>query len=606
MTPPEYAPLDARALAELAAKGTCTPFEKEYIRSDGSRVSILLGAATFEDDPGKGVCFVLDITVQKQAAAALASSEARYRTLFEYAPDGIVIADRQSYYLDANTSLCRMLGYTRDELIGLHASDIVAPAEIPNISSALGVLQSHSDYEREWLFRRKDGSTFPAEVIATQMPDGNLLAMIRDITDRRQAERAIRESEEHFRFLNELVEAARALVEPDAIMKVMSRMLGEHLSASRCAYADVEADGEHFTILHDYTAGCASTVGHYQLSLFGAQAVATLRRGQTLILRDVDAELLPDDGAEMFNAIGIKAIITCPLVKEGTLQAMMAVHQTLPRDWKPREVALVQEVVERCWATIARRTAEDKLRRLNAELEQRVALRTDQLQAANKELEAFSYSVSHDLRTPLRAVSGFSQAVIEDFGPLLPDEGRRQLQRISAAAERMGALIDALLAFSRLGRDELTLRPVDTARLVRDALEELDLAGSSARLEIRIGELPSCMGDEALLKQVWLNLLDNARKYSHKRDRALIEIGSERRDASLVYHVRDNGTGFDMLYAGKLFGVFQRLHRPEDYAGTGVGLATVQRIVQRHGGRVWAEAEPDRGASFYFSVSERG
>jgi light-regulated signal transduction histidine kinase (bacteriophytochrome) len=285
---------------------------------------------------------------------------------------------------------------------------------------------------------------------------------------------------------------------------------------------------------------------------------------------------------------------------------MMAVHQTLPRDWKPREVALVQEVVERCWATIARRTAEDKLRRLNAELEQRVALRTDQLQAANKELEAFSYSVSHDLRTPLRAVSGFSQAVIEDFGPLLPDEGRRQLQRISAAAERMGALIDALLAFSRLGRDELTLRPVDTARLVRDALEELDLAGSSARLEIRIGELPSCMGDEALLKQVWLNLLDNARKYSHKRDRALIEIGSERRDASLVYHVRDNGTGFDMLYAGKLFGVFQRLHRPEDYAGTGVGLATVQRIVQRHGGRVWAEAEPDRGASFYFSVSERG
>ncbi len=603
MTPPEYAALDQQALAEIAAKGVCLPFEKEYIRKDGSRVPILLGAAIFEDTPGEGVCFVLDITARRQAAEALRVSETRYRTLFEYAPDGIVIADQQSYYLDANTSMCRMLGYTRDQLIGLHASDIVAHQEIPHIGEALSVLETRVDYQREWEFRRKDGASFSAEVIATKMPDGNLLALIRDITERKRIEAALRASEERFRFLNELIEETRTLADPALIMAVMAGLLGEHLRASRCAYADVEKDGEMFTILHDYTDGCASTVGSYQLSLFGARAVLTLHSGQTLIIRDVEAELLPGEGADMFKAIGIKAIITCPLVKEGVLRAMMAVHQTSPRDWQPDEIALVQDVVERCWSTIERRTAEENIRRLNAELEQRVIERTTQLEAANKELEAFSYSVSHDLRAPLRAVDGFSQAVLQDFGPQLPDEGRRQLQTIRQSAQRMGALIDDLLTFSRLGRQALKKRTVDTRRLVEEALKELGCPRPDSQVEIRTGELPSCLGDAALLKQVWLNLLDNALKYSSKRTPAIIEIGSERRAEGLVYFVRDNGTGFDMQYAGKLFGVFQRLHRMEDYEGTGVGLATVQRIIHRHGGRIWAEAAPDCGATFYFTLN---
>ena len=168
--------------------------------------------------------------------------------------------------------------------------------------------------------------------------------------------------------MTDLVEATRTLADPEEIMAVMSRMLGEHLRASRCAYADVEKDGDQFTILHDYTDGCASTVGHYHLSLFGPRAVATLHSGQTLIIRSVDAELVPGEGADMFNAIGIKAIITCPLVKDGGLRAMMAVHQTTPRDWTPGEVAVVQEVVERCWATIERRRAEAALRESTAQL----------------------------------------------------------------------------------------------------------------------------------------------------------------------------------------------------------------------------------------------
>lgn len=249
-----------------------------------------------------------------------------------------------------------------------------------------------------------------------------------------------------------------------------------------------------------------------------------------------------------------------------------------------------------------RKAAEETIQRLNADLEQRVKDRTMQLEAANRELEAFSYSVSHDLRAPLRAADGFSQALLEDYGAVLPEEGRRYLRTIRASAQHMGALIDDLLAFSRLSRLPLSRQPVDTLRLVREAWEELRALRADRQIEIRTGELPVCQGDPVLLKQVWLNLVSNALKYTGKRPAAVVEIGCLAASGPPVFFIRDNGTGFDMRHAGKLFGVFQRLHRAEDYEGTGVGLAIVQRIIQRHGGRVWAEATPDRGATFYFTL----
>jgi light-regulated signal transduction histidine kinase (bacteriophytochrome) len=229
------------------------------------------------------------------------------------------------------------------------------------------------------------------------------------------------------------------------------------------------------------------------------------------------------------------------------------------------------------------------------------------LREVNKELEAFSYSVSHDLRAPLRSINGFAKMLVEDFGPSLPQEAQRCLNVIQKGASRMGELIDDLLEFSRLSRSALDREVVDIRRVIREAWLELRRQDPDRSVEMIVGDLPKCLADRRLVKQVWVNLLSNAWKYSQPRPEARIEIGwneDEQQPGNVVYWIRDNGVGFDQQYAGKLFGVFQRLHRAEDFEGTGVGLALVHRIVQRHGGRVWAEGRLDEGATFYFTLEK--
>jgi signal transduction histidine kinase len=252
------------------------------------------------------------------------------------------------------------------------------------------------------------------------------------------------------------------------------------------------------------------------------------------------------------------------------------------------------------------REGRERLEALVADLEHRVSRRTADLESANRDLEAFSYSVSHDLRAPLRAIHGFSRILLDDHASKLPSEVQRYLHLVAENTTRMGQLIDDLLTFSRLGRQAIRLQPVEPADVVRRALEELHTERNGRRLDVRIGDLPACTADPALLKQVYVNLLSNAIKFTRRRDDAAIEIGALSPDGSPspTYFVRDNGTGFDMQYAHKLFGVFQRLHSAEEFEGTGVGLVMVHRIVSRHGGRVWADAAPGQGATFYFTLGE--
>ena len=235
-------------------------------------------------------------------------------------------------------------------------------------------------------------------------------------------------------------------------------------------------------------------------------------------------------------------------------------------------------------------------------LEQRVVERTAQLQASNQELEAFTYSVSHDLRAPLRHIGGFANILMEDFGSSLPPEAQKHVGRIEEGARKMGQLVDELLSLAHLGRQALTLQPTGLSSIVKDVLTLLTPESEGRQVEWKIAALPFVECDPGLVRQVFQNLISNALKYSRPRSPAVIEIGSMKKDGQLVIFVRDNGVGFSMKYADKLFGVFQRLHRAEDFEGTGVGLATVQRIIKRHGGRVWADAELDQGATFYFTL----
>jgi len=240
------------------------------------------------------------------------------------------------------------------------------------------------------------------------------------------------------------------------------------------------------------------------------------------------------------------------------------------------------------------------------ELERRIHERTAQLEAANRELEAFSYSVSHDLRAPLRAIDGYTRILLDDYEPLLDAEGKRICSVISGSAHKMSDLIDDLLAFSRLGRAALNPSKIDMEALAKTVYEELTTAQSRKRINFKIDSAPPAMGDPALLRQVWVNLISNAIKFSQHQKRAVIRVHAENIENEIVYSVKDNGVGFDMQYTNKLFGVFQRLHSVKEFEGNGVGLALVQRVINRHGGRVWAEGEVGKGATFYFTLPRQG
>jgi signal transduction histidine kinase len=413
-----------------------------------------------------------------------------------------------------------------------------------------------------------------------------------------QAQAALAKHTERLRIVHEIDRAIIAAEAPHAIAGAVIGPLRELLGVPRAivnlfdlAAGEVEwlaAAGRHRT---------RSGPGvRYPIRLMGD--LEALKRGEPQV---IDTQTLPP-GPETaaLLASGVNWYMAVPMIAGGELIGALSFggeRASFPEE----QVLIAREVATQLAIAIAQARLFEQVKRHAEELELRVRERTAALEAANKELESFSYSVSHDLRSPLRAIDGFSRILLEDYAATLDAEGRRLLGVIRDNSRKMGELIDDLLEYSRLGRKPLANAAIDMQRLVDEVLAELPAAGGSApRLEL--GELPPARGDRTLLKQAWANLLANAVKFSSKREQPLIAVSGREDGAQCVYRVKDNGAGFDMRYHDKLFSVFQRLHGADEFEGTGVGLAIVQRVIARHGGRVWAEGAVDAGAAFHFSL----
>jgi PAS domain S-box-containing protein len=544
--------------------------EMAAVRKDGSELPVELAIISV---PSNGtpmfIGYVRDITERKQAEEALRRSEARKSAILETAIDAILSIDHEGKIQEWNPAAQKIFGYSRDRALGRPMDELIIPPSLREayhdgltnyLMTGVGSLLGRPI---ELTLRRADGEEFRAELaisrVATEDPP-RCTALIRDITERKQAEAALRESEERFRMLVEGVKDYAIYM-----LDTEGRVTTWNAGAERLeGYRAEEIIGKSFSIFftpEDLERRLP------EMALKKAEEDGQIRNEGWRVRKD---------GSRFWT----QGIITALRDETGKLCGFSKVAHDITQ----------------------RKRSEEEIRQLNEELEQRVTERTAQLQAANQELEAFSYSVSHDLRAPLRHIVGYVEILQSEAGANLDESSRQHLQTISDSAKQLGNLIDALLAFSRMGRAEMRQQRFSLAALVEEARRELRREMEGRNIRWQIGDLPEVQGDPLMLRQVLVNLLSNALKYTRTRAQAKIEVGATDTEQETVVFVRDNGVGFDMQYADKLFGVFQRLHRPAEFEGTGIGLANVRRVVHRHGGRVWAEGSVDGGATFYFSI----
>ena len=535
----------------------------EIVRGDGTRRLVTVNGRVARDDDGAFLCthcILTDITarLEQERQLRLAAS------VFEHANEAIAITDANANIVTVSPRFTEITGYAPEEVIGRNPRILQSgrqdAAFYRAMWTALSSDQGH--WSGQIWNKRKDGSLYPEwlSVSAVRNDAGvttNYVAIFTDLSERVAAEQAIRASEQRYRTMFESAPEGVWIIGADARTLEVNQHLCDLLG-----YAREDMLGKEPT---DFTDAENTRIFEEQKN----QRATTHRRNYEIALRHRDGHNIPVH----FSATNLYG-------EGGTLAAALA---------------FVTDISER-------KMHEREMRRLHEELEQRVVERTRALQTANRELEAFSYSVSHDLRAPLRAINGFSHALEEEYGSLLDDNGKNYLSRVRAGSERMGELIDDILELSQLSRREMDIVPLDLSALANDVARELRDGEPLRKVEWIVAPDLRARGDAVLLRVVLMNLLGNAWKYTTRCSRAKIEFGQGETQGRQAFFVRDNGAGFDMAHVGKLFGAFQRLHSPAEYPGNGIGLATVARIVHRHGGEVWAEGRVDEGAAFWFTL----
>jgi PAS domain S-box-containing protein len=560
LTPPEWRDVDARAVEQLATTGIAGLREKEYIRKDGGRVPVLAGSAMLEDAPAQCISFVLDLTERKEARAAIErmglerAADAKFRALLETAPDAMVIVGRDGRILLVNAQTERLFGYSREELLG-QCVELLVPERFR---------KGHPGYRTGYFASpkaramgsgldlhglRKDGTEFPIEISLSPLEtdDGTLVSSaIRDITERKQAEQQ---------------RARLAAIVESSDDAIIGKTLGGVITSWN--------EGAH--------------------RLFGYAAAEIVGKPISL--------LVPPERED-------EESIILETVAKGEVKRFDT--ERLRKDGRHVDVSITVSPVRDAMGIVVgiSKVARDITDRRRAEMS--LARAKDSAEAANRELEAFSYSVAHDLRAPLRGMNGFAQVLLDTYRDKLDADGQDFLQEILLNASKMADLIDGLLSLARVTRSDLKREHADLSAIVREAVARLRAAEPQRAVEMTVQDALSADVDPRLARALFENLLGNAWKFTGKQEVARIDFGAVEKDGALVFFVRDNGAGFDMAFAKKLFAPFQRLHTVDEFAGTGIGLATVQRIVHRHGGRIWAEGAVGCGASFYFTVPAQG
>jgi len=546
-----------------------------------------------------------DITERVQAEEALRDANQKLKLHFEQTPMAAIEWDTDFRVTRWNPAAEAIFGFSGGEAYGQHGSLLIPEYHREHVDGIWHALLQGQGGERSSNENLcKDGSLIVCEWYNTRLVDDNgnvaggaSLAM--DITARLQSRQ----------LLNWEKSALEAIVSTATLPEVLDSLmlsLEKQLPRALCSVLLLDEDGMH--LRHGAAPGLPDAYNRAVEGLIigpaaGPCGTAAHEKRQVLVA-DIANDPHWVDFREPAATCDLRACWSTPVIgSKGGVLGTFAIYYHEPRMPLPFELELIERAVHIMLLAIERKHAEQEILLLNAGLERRVAERTAALTASNKELEAFSYSVSHDLRAPLRAVDGFSRMVLEDCADKLGEDGQRKLGVILSETQRMGRLIDDLLAFSRLGRQALEPAPVDMHALAKNVFDELAAREPGRNLRLDLHPLPPACGSEALIRQAWVNLLSNAIKFTGQREIGEIEIGVEDSENGIaVYFIKDNGAGFDMRHVGKLFGVFQRLHTQQEFTGTGVGLALVQRIVNRHGGRIWAEGELDKGTTFYFTL----
>ena len=644
----------------------------------------------------------LDITERKRVLEAMEEREARFRAVAESAPDAIVIMDEESKILYANRATEKIFGYSPEELTGQSMTELMPEHLRDSHRAGIDNYRRTGSRTISWNGtalpgKHRSGKTIPLEISFgefVQNGNRNFAGIIRDVSDRRTAEKALRDSESKVRGIIESamdavitvdesqkivlfntaaaeifrVPAAEAIGEsinrfiPSRHNAIHTKQLtqngesegGSRVTASARQISGVRHDGEEFPleasisevqlddgklytlILRDITErkNAEEAVRRSKEQLKGVigsamDAIISVNDAQEIILFNAAAErmfLCPADEAlgrpldrfipqrfraahkEHIKSFGRTHVTRRSMGALGNLYGVRSDGDEFPIE---ASISQIDEDGGKIYTVILRdiserKRAEERNRRLNEELEQRVADRTAQLQAANTELESFSYSVSHDLRAPLRHINGFSKALLEDYADKLDDGGKMYLNEVRDASSEMAKLIDDLLRLARVTRSEMVRETVDLSALAHEVIEELRELEHERKVQSHVQPDMSAECDRRLTKILLVNLIGNAWKFTSKVPEARVTFGQTNQNGVPHFFVRDNGAGFDMSYANKLFGAFQRLHSGSEFEGSGIGLATARRIVARHGGKVWAESKVGDGATFYFTLTNVG